>query len=133
MSNSLTDKWGKASLSLGWVAVPTTLLFLQSQLGISPTGLNVLLQLMMHWWKEGELPHPSQVSIAERMGISPRTVQRELNVLVAQGLLKKKPTPVRHQKYRGRNLYDLSPLVTKLNEFSPALVHSLKSNRKEAN
>lgn len=129
---SLNDKWGKEALSLGWVAVPTSLLFLQSQLGISPTGLNVLMQLIMHWWGSEGRPHPSQEAMAERMGVSPRTVQREIAALVAMGLLRKKHTPVHHPTYRGRNLYDLSPLVAKLNEHAIPLNHSLKNKREHA-
>lgn len=127
---SLKDKWGGEAMALGWVALPTSLLFLQSQLGISPTGLNIIIQLIMHWWSAEERPHPSQESIAGRMGVSQRTVQREIAELVRMGIIRKQNSPVRHPKYKGRNLYDLTPLVALLNENTPALAHSLKTKRR---
>ncbi|WP_337250766.1 helix-turn-helix domain-containing protein, partial [Enterobacter cloacae] len=41
---------------------------------ISPVAFNVLLNLLAHWWKVYEWPHPSQESLAIRMSVSVRTV-----------------------------------------------------------
>jgi predicted transcriptional regulator len=129
MKTTLAKKWGDRSLVLGWVAIPSSLLFLQGQLGITPTGMNILLNLVMHWWGDKENPHPSQASLAMRMGVSERTIQREINALVEKGLIKKKGTPSFHSKYRGRNLYDLSPLVSMLNEEAIGLKANLRKSK----
>lgn len=123
---TLQDKWGKEALSMGWVAIPSSLFFLQSQLKISPTGMNILVNLVMHWWGEDEKPHPSQASLASRIGVSERTIQREIADLVEKGLLRKKSSPTHHPKLRGRNLYDLTPLVLELNELTPIVKTNLK-------
>jgi len=129
---NLADKWGENTLGLGFTAIPTTLLFLQKQLGISPMGMNVLLNLIAHWWEKGEQPYPAQESIATRMGVSKRSVQREIASLVDSGLLEKNMTSIHNPKYRGRNTYDLSPLIKALNRHSPSLITSMKQKKTHA-
>lgn len=119
------DKWGKSALSMGWTGIPTSLFFLQGTLSISPIAFNVLLHLLAHWWKPYQWPHPSQESIAKRMSVSVRTVQRGLNELENMGLLTKIKTNRDHPKFRGRNIYDLSKLVDSLNELTPDLKEKL--------
>ncbi len=114
----LEDKWGSSSMIMGWTAIPTSLLFLQSELSITPIGLNVLLNLISHWWDSDERPYPSQESLAKRMGVSKRTIQREVTNLIANGLIEKQPTKASDRKYKGRNTYDLTNLVRLLNEES---------------
>jgi predicted transcriptional regulator len=118
---TLAGKWGQGVIDHGWVAVPSALIFLQGTLTISPNAMNVLLNLLLHWWGE-ESPYPSQVAIANRIGISKRTVQRAVQELQEAGLLIKIPTQAQSEKFRGRNLYDLSPLVRKLQELAPTLL-----------
>lgn len=130
---TLQDKWGKEALSMGWAAIPSSLFFLQSQLQISPTGMNILVNLVMHWWGEEERPHPSQASLAARIGVSERTIQREIADLVEKGILRKKASPTHHPKFRGRNLYDLTPLVIQLNELAPIVRGNLKKTKERAN
>lgn len=131
-SIKMIDKWGAESLGMGWTAIPTTLIFLQSQLQITPLGLNILLNLVAHWWDANEKPYPAQESLASRMGVSKRSVQRELNSLIGLGLISKKQSSKNHPKYRGRNSYDLTPLVKILNEFSPSLVAAMKNKKTAA-
>lgn len=131
-SIKMIDKWGAESLGMGFTAIPTTLIFLQSQLQITPLGLNILLNLVAHWWDANEKPYPAQESLASRMGVSKRSVQRELNSLIGLGLISKKQSSKNHPKYRGRNSYDLTPLVKILNEFSPSLVAAMKNKKTAA-
>ena len=113
------DKWGNDALLMGWTAIPTSLFFLQSSLSISPIAFNVLLNLLAHWWKTHEWPHPSQENLAARIGLSVRTVQRGLFELEDRGVIMKIKTSRDHPKYKGRNIYDLSKLVDTLNERTP--------------
>lgn len=46
----ILEKWGEEACCLGWVSVPTVLMFAQSDLKLSSSELNVLLNLLMHWW-----------------------------------------------------------------------------------
>lgn len=70
----------------------------------------------MHWWKPDELPYPSQESISNRIGVSKRTVQRAVAELEKSELLIVERTAKDHPKFRGRNKYDLSPLISILAE-----------------
>jgi predicted transcriptional regulator len=128
---NLSNRWGKNALGLGWVALPSTLIFLQAELQISPVGLNIILNLVLHWWSHDEKPYPSQEVISKRMGISKRTIQREIMNLVEKGIIKKTSSPSKHPRYKGRNLYDLSPLVHLINERSPTLIADLQNRRKQ--
>lgn len=118
-------RWGKTALLMGWTAIPASLFFLQGTLAISPVAFNVLLNLITHWWKPYDWPHPSQESIAIRMSVSVRTVQRGIYELEKKGLITKIKTSKDNPKYKGRNIYDLSPLVEALNELTPDIKEKL--------
>lgn len=129
--NSISNRWGKEALSMGWTAVPTSLLFLQGTLNMTPVTFNVLLHLLMHWWNPAEWPHPSQKSISVRMGVSVRTVQRSIKELEIYGLLTINRTSRNNEKYKGRNIYDLSKLVKNLNILTPELDEKLNGGNKK--
>jgi len=86
---------------------------------LSSNALNVLLHLFSHWWGDG-LVYPSQVAIAGKMGVSKRTVQRGITELVELGLIGRSKTQL-NSKFKGRNVYDLNPLVKKLQSMSVGL------------
>ena len=69
-------KWGKKVLALGFCIVPSLLLKAQRRIGLNPSQLAVLLQLLDHWWERERRPYPGKKLLAERLGISPRQVQR---------------------------------------------------------
>lgn len=129
LKTQFEDKWGEEALLLGWTAIPTSLFFLQGALSISPIAFNVLLNLLAHWWKLHEWPHPSQENLAARIGVSVRTVQRGLFELEDKGLIIKTKTSRDHHKYKGRNIYDLSNLVDVLNKLTPNLKESVSSHK----
>lgn len=110
--------WGTA-VDRGFVAIPSVLLLNFKTLGINPTEFLILLNLLDHWWTADRKPYPRVTTIARRLHVQPRTVQRGLNQLRAKGLV----TWDRHQMVQGRirkgqagigvrrRLYDLSNLV----------------------
>lgn len=128
--NSVIDKWGEVSCSLGWVAVPTLLLFSQKELKITASELNVLMNLIVHWWEKSEKPFPSQAAIAYRTGLSVKTIQRALSNLEKKGLIIKISTPRSNVVTKGKNLYDLSPLIEELDRVSPKILESMISRKK---
>nr|WP_181717829.1 helix-turn-helix domain-containing protein [Psychrobacter sp.]QJS05787.1 transcriptional regulator protein, MarR family [Psychrobacter sp.] len=128
-SNSIVDKWGETSCSLGWVAIPTLLLFSQKELSITASEMNILMNLVAHWWEKSKKPFPSQGAIAYRTGLSIKTVQRSLGSLEKKGLISKTPTPRSNFLTRGRNMYDLSPLVSRLSEVSEKVLEDMTSRK----
>ncbi|MCV5597883.1 helix-turn-helix domain-containing protein, partial [Escherichia coli] len=68
-------------------------------------------------------------SLAIRMGVSVRTVQRAINDLEKANLLDKKPTSKSDRRYVGRNIYDLTKLVDYLDTMGPSVAEQVKKPR----
>jgi hypothetical protein len=98
-------KWGDA-LGMGFVIVPGVLIRAQEKLGLDPTDLAILLNILLHWWKPGDWPYPPPSLIARRIGVSTRTVERRLeslqerNFLIRHGSEKSKDPSTRKLKFR---------------------------------
>jgi predicted transcriptional regulator len=80
------DKWGEAA-SAGFQLVPDLLLKNQASLELTSTDMLVLLNVLMHWWYRDQRPFPRSTTIAARMNVEPRTVQRSLAKLEDLGLM----------------------------------------------
>ncbi|MCS3930765.1 helix-turn-helix domain-containing protein [Bradyrhizobium sp. 14AA] len=98
----------------GFLTLPYVLLLHQSDLKISSEHLNVLLNFIAHWHSNGRMPHPRTSTIANRMGISPRSVQRAMSWLIENGFLAKLPRLRRDDPQQ----YDMLPLVEKLKPYA---------------
>lgn len=105
------EKWGDA-IDAGFQVLPDALLKYQFALELTPIDLVVVINLTLHWWYADSLPFPTTVTIARRMGASPRTVQRSLQRIEELGLIKK----VRRKGQR--TAFDLSPLATRLKKLA---------------
>lgn len=116
----LKKKWTEQTIKHGYAVVPNVLLIAQARLGINTTEFAVLIHLLMFWYGEGSMPHPSRKTIAERLNLDKRTVQRATARLEEEKLIKK---TARYMQLGGRttNTYDLSPLVEKLRQISVEL------------
>lgn len=126
---TILEKWGEEVCCLGWVSVPTLLLFSQKELNISASELNVLMNLLIHWWNKSDKPYPSQKAISYRSGLALKTIQRALHSLEDKGLISKISTARSNNITHGRNYYDLMPLVNSLNNISPVILNRLKFNK----
>jgi DNA replication protein DnaD len=110
-TSSVFAKWGEAA-NAGFQSIPDVLLKNQSKLNLSATDMLVLLNITMHWWYPKQRPFPRSTTIAGRMKVEARTVQRALATLKERGLLVK----VRETSRDGveRVVCDLSGLVKRL-------------------
>lgn len=111
-------KWGKEVMKLGFSIIPSLLLRAQQRLGLSPTHLAVLLQLADYWWDQERKPYPSKKALSERLGLSPRQVQRYVAELEVAGLVQRIERRAAH-KGKLSNFYDLSGLVERLKALEP--------------
>lgn len=107
---ALEKKWGKAAIDAGYTVIPVVLLKYQQRLGLKPLDLNVLLQILSYWWKEGGLPRPSKKSLATAVGVDPSTIRRCLVRLEKAGYIRRefRRTPSGANR---ANVYDPSGLV----------------------
>lgn len=111
-------KWGKAVIALGFSVLPSLLFKAQGRLGLNSNQLVLLLHLAEHWWERDRLPFPEKATLAERMGLSSRQVQRYLTDLETAGFIERIERFASH-KGQQSNFYDLSGLVAKLSKFEP--------------
>jgi len=84
------EKWGGA-LGAGYQIVPNVLLQAQTKLGLDCVDCVILLNLRLHWWSKERLPFPPPALIANRIGVSRRTVERRLAKLEKRGWIKRLP------------------------------------------
>lgn len=116
--NTLNAKWGKPTMDQGFTVIPSVLLRSQARLQFKCNELAVLVHLIEHWWKPGSMPWPKKTTIAERLGVSIKTVQRAIVKLEKEKLIQRKDRYLPANKGRTSNEYDLSPLVERLNEIA---------------
>ena len=115
------EKWGFVT-DPGFLTLPYVLLLHQSDLKISSEHLNVLLNFIAHWHAKGRMSRPRTATIARRMGISTRTVQRAVAWLLQNEFIAKVPRASRDDLQE----YDLSPLVEKLRPYAWARIQYIQ-------
>lgn len=116
-------KWGKMVMKVGFNIIPSLLLRAQQRLGLSSQQLVVLLHLSDFWWEYDRKPWPSVNTLAERMGLKRRQVQRITADLEKAGLIQRIGRTATH-KGKLSNAYDLSGLVKKLDELAPEFIEA---------
>ena len=105
--------WAMAKMLVPPVVLATVIRMIDGdRLDLSPTNLVVLLNVLMHWWYPEQKPFPRSKTIAKRMGLSPRAVQRSLQHLQRLGLL------AREKAGDGRTYLNPDPLIAKLEELA---------------
>lgn len=114
-SFKVKDRWG-AAIDDGFLAIPNILLKKQHELELSSGELVTLLNILAFWWKEDALPFPGLATLAKRMGLTTRSVERHLKELVHKQL-------VERVVIDGRNYYDPAGLVRKLNSYQGEIQH----------
>ncbi|WP_036114657.1 MULTISPECIES: helix-turn-helix domain-containing protein [Luteibacter] len=125
-SNSAEAKWGKAVMRRGFVIVPSILLRAQGRLGLSGTQLAILLQLIDWWMDAKKHPWSSKETLAVRIGISERQLQRQVAQLEKAKLVQRVEKITNHGKRP--NGYDLSGLVSRLKALAPEFKAAAKAS-----
>ncbi len=112
---AVIEKWG-AALDPGFQVIPDVLLRYQRRLGLGATEVVVLLNITMSWWQRDRMPFPSLATIANRMDVAPRTVQRSVKRLEGLGLLRRVSSGA--NGITGRRAFDLEPLSEALGQLA---------------
>jgi hypothetical protein len=121
-------KWGTEVMALGFCIVPALLFRAQHRLGLKSTHLAVILQLAEFWWHDDNLPFPKKQTIAERLGLKDKQVQRLIRDLEQRGYVTRRVRKTPHGQ--ASNFYDLSGLVKKLKELAPEFKAASDAKRK---
>lgn len=109
------EKW-EAAADAGFQTLPDILLRKQVELGLSPTDMLVLINVTMHWWYKDQLPFPRSTTIADRMGVDARTVQRSIRKMQDLGLIERENETL--EDGTTRSVLNLSTLVKRLSGFA---------------
>lgn len=120
--SDVVAKWGRKVAERGFAQIPTYLLnlnrFLDTEHRLTPVELLVLYQLVGTWWKKDENPFPSMATLANRCGVSQRQVQRAINNLDKQRLIKR--IKRKSSGIIASNAYSIEPLVIFLRQVADA-------------
>jgi len=111
----LADKWSAQTMACGYTVVPDVLLEHMGELGLTPTELVVMLQVMRFWWRADQLPFPSKHTLAQAMGMTDKNVQKVIGRLHEKGWMKR----IMRRRARDRhesNRYDFAQLVATLRD-----------------
>lgn len=87
--SSFQQRWGESVAADGFVQIPNVLLRKQASLGLSAQELLTLLNILEHWRFNNRLPFPSTERLAERMGVSKRSIERSIRKLTEKKLLQR--------------------------------------------
>ncbi len=124
------QKWSPVVWDAGWTSFPSTLIEHQKALGIDPIDMNILLHLAMYWWKRDTKPFPSKSTIADALGIHPRTVQKRMAAMESVGFVRREERRVPGQGSK-TNLYHLDGLIEALRPFAQQKIDVRDARKKE--
>jgi hypothetical protein len=106
-------KWGGAEKA-GFQLVPNVIFRAQKHLGLDSVDVVILLNLTLHWWSAASLPFPSPALIANRMGLSKRTIERRIKALEKRKFLKRLRSEVNDDGEPLRRRYELNGFIEQL-------------------
>ena len=126
----LEHRWGKSLIDAGWVGFPSVFLQRQQALGLDPFDVNILLQLADHWWERDNLPFPSKKTLADRIGVKPRTIQRHVARMETAGFIKR--IERRHRNGGNKtNRYSFDGLIKEAERFAQEALKEREKRRSE--
>jgi DNA-binding MarR family transcriptional regulator len=91
----------------------------QAKLELDALDLAILLNLILHWWTPKDWPYPPPRILANRIGVSIRTIERRLESLEQRGFLIRHPSEKSPEGLAHRRI-ELTPLVVRLQAFARA-------------
>lgn len=109
------EKWGDAMLA-GHQVVPNILVQSHKQLKLDPLDVLIILNLNMHWWKADDLPYPKPASLAGRIGVTTRTIERRLQKLQKAGFIER--VSAQSTRKGASKRYRLAGLVDQLGQLA---------------
>lgn len=121
-------KWGKALMGAGWTAFPSIIVEKQHALGLDALDVNIILYLSTYWWEAENKPHPSKKTIAEAIGVKPRTVQRHIADLEKAGLIRREYRPDK-DKGNKSNKYHFDGLIEAVEPFAQEKIEGIEERR----
>jgi predicted transcriptional regulator len=123
-------KWTKPLMASGWLAIPNIIVEKQNAIGLTPLDMNIILHLAMYWWTADNKPRPSKKTIAEAIGVTPRTVQRRIAAMERDGLVRREQQRIAKQGSKP-NLYHFDGLIDAAKPYAIKKLQVKKQRQKE--
>lgn len=120
--------WGKAVYSHGYAGIPSLLIQAQRRLGINPLQMNVLIQLLDYWHEPSRKPFPTKKELANRIGVTDKTIQNTMRDLEKAGLIRREMRRTAAGDWNS-NIYHLDGLVAKVQALEPEFAAEKKKRR----
>lgn len=127
--SSTAKIFGGKVMDHGYTAVPNILVRAQSRIGINTTQFNIIVQLLSYWIDPDQPPFPGKKDLANRMGINPVTLRKNIAALEQAGLIEREQRLTAAGDY-GSNTYKLDGLIAKLKELAPDFDAEREERRK---
>lgn len=123
-------RWGPELTAAGWTAIPNVIFQRQKALGLTPLDVNILLQLLAYWWEPRNLPRPAKQTIADAIGVHPRTVQKRIAGMETAKFIKRIE---RRTALNGSdtNLYDIRGLIAAATPFALEELDEIEQRKKD--
>lgn len=124
------EKWTKTLMAAGWTAIPSVILERQKAFGLDAIDINIIAHLTIYWWKKANLPHPSVATIADAVGVTPRTVQKRIAAMEANGFIKRH-FRARAGQSNATNLYSFEGLIKAATPYAKQKLETLAEREKK--
>ncbi len=122
-------KWTKPLIEAGWVSFPSIILEKQHALGLTSLDVNIILYLATYWWTADNKPRPSKSTIAQAIGVTPRTVQRRIAAMEKAGFIRREERRISKEGSKP-NLYHFEGLIKEATPYAMEKI-DVKNQRKQ--
>lgn len=127
-NKAIEQRWGKDLVSAGWTAIPNVLFECSQQLELKHLDVVIIVHLAGYWWHAGNDPFPTKDTLANKIGVTPRTIQRSIAELEKKGYI------TRHARTSnlGGNLansYSFEGIIKAATPFAKAMVDAREKKK----
>ena len=122
--------WGKAVYRHGYAGIPSIFIQAQRRLGINAMQMNIIVQLLDYWYEPSRRPFPMKQELADRIGVTEKTIQNNIRALEQAGLIQREYRRTAAGDWNS-NIYHLDGLIAKVQALEPQFAEE-KKKRKEA-
>lgn len=123
-------KWTKTLMDAGWTAIPNVIIERQKAIGLDSLDMNIILHLSTYWWTADNKPRPAKGTIAQAIGVNPRTIQRRIAKLENDGLIKREQKRILGKGSKP-NVYHFDGLISAARKFAVEKLEHMAQRRKE--
>ena len=128
-SSSTERIWGSAVLSHRYTGIPSILIQGQQRLGVNALQMNILIQLLDYWREPERKPFPTKKQIAERIGVTEKTIQNNVRLLEEAGLVRREMRRTASGDWNS-NVYHLDGLVERVKKMEPDFAQARDRRRR---